>query len=213
MWGDPGIAFAGRVPYWAPDPESLFMAGMDETRANAPETIVRDAALADAPAIARIGKVAIPDTYRDLIADESVLSAIVAQSYAVDALERCIDLCARKTTAEFLVAAQGNSIVGFLHYDCEGPEPALHRIYVDPALKRHGIGSALIRELHRRLVAGASYTLMVVAANRPAISFYERHGLVEAARLDGVAYMQARMGVAFPPETPQVPALILRFEV
>ena len=58
MWGDPGIAFAGRVPYWAPDPESLFMAGMDETRANAPETIVRDAALADAPAIARIGKVA-----------------------------------------------------------------------------------------------------------------------------------------------------------
>jgi hypothetical protein len=38
---------------------------------------------------------------------------------------------------------------------------------------------------------------MVVAANRPAVAFYERHGLVEAACVDGVAYMHEQMAVEF----------------
>jgi hypothetical protein len=52
---------------------------------------------------------------------------------------------------------------------------------------------------------------MVVAANRPAICFYEHHGFVEAERVDGVAYMHEQMGVEFAPGTPEVRALILRF--
>jgi hypothetical protein len=52
---------------------------------------------------------------------------------------------------------------------------------------------------------------MVVAANRPAVAFYERHGFVEAARVDGAAYMYEQMGVEFAPGTPRVPALILGF--
>ena len=191
---------------WIPDPETKF-----STEATAPETIVRDAVPADAPAVAAIGTVAVPETYNDLIADESVMEAIVAQSYAVDALRECITRCAVAKNAHFLVAERRGRIVGFLHYDCEGPEPELHRIYVDTAQKRQGIGSALLEELHRRLPPQTSYVLMVVAANLAAVSFYERHGLVEAARVDGVTYMHERMGVEFPPGTPQVPALILRF--
>jgi hypothetical protein len=35
--------------------------------------------------------------------------------------------------------------------------------------------------------------------------------LVEAARVDGVAYMHEQMGVEFAAEAPHVPALTLRF--
>lgn len=191
---------------WIPDTESTFM-----SESAVPETIARDATRSDAAAVAAIGSVAVPQTYQDLIPDESVMRAIVAQSYGLDALRECIEGSAASDDAHFLVAGQGGRIVGFLHYDSEGPEPELHRIYVDPALKRKGIGSALLGELNRRLPTGASYVLMVVAANLPAVAFYERHGFVEAARVDGVAYMHEHMGVEFPPGTPDVPALILRF--
>lgn len=193
-------------PSWFPDPEIKCM-----TDGTAPNRIVRDAVLADASAVAAIGKAAVPQTYKDLISDASVMEAIVEQSYAGGALRDCIARCARTEDAHFLVAERGGRIIGFVHYDREGAEPELHRIYVDPAQKRRGIGSALIQELHRRLAPGTSYILMVVAANRPAVSFYQHHGFLEAARVDGVAYMHEHMGVEFPPGTPQVPALILRF--
>jgi ribosomal protein S18 acetylase RimI-like enzyme len=191
---------------WVLDPETRFMA-----RPTTPETIVRDAVAADAQAVASIGRIAVPDTYKDLIDDAAVMGAIVEQSYALDALRECIARCASATDAHFLVAERNRRIAGFLHYDCQGPEPELHRIYVEPAQKRRGIGSALIKELHRRLASGDSYVLMVVAANRPAVAFYERHGFVEAARVDGVAYMHEQMGVQFAAGTPRVPALMLRF--
>lgn len=175
------------------------------------ETIVRDGRPGDARSIAAIGTAAVPETYKELIGDQSVMTAIVEQSYTIAALEDCVAHCERAGDAHFLVAEQAGRILGFLHYDCEGPEPELHRIYVDPARKRQGIGSALLRELHRRLPPGASYILMVVAGNQAAVSFYEHHGLVEAARVDGVAYMHEHMGVLFPRGTPKVPALILRF--
>jgi ribosomal protein S18 acetylase RimI-like enzyme len=186
-----------------PDTEAVFMP--------APDTLVRDARPADVHDIAAIGTVAVPQTYEDLIGDATVMSAIVEQSYALDPLCECVERCARSRDGHFLVAEHAGRIVGFLHYDCEGSDPELHRIYVDPARKRQGIGSALVQELHARLDPGSSYVLMVVAANRGAVSFYLHHGFVEAARVDGVAHMRERMGVEFAPGTPHVPALILRF--
>jgi ribosomal protein S18 acetylase RimI-like enzyme len=200
----------GRL-WWAPDPETMFMPEPKTRHVTIPQTVVRDAVPANAAAVAAIGKVAVPETYKDLIDDESVLQAIVGQSYALDALRECIARCAHADDACFLVAERDGRIVGFLHYDSEGSEPELHRIYVDPAQKRRGIGSALLGELHRRLAPGSSYILMVVTANRPAVCFYEKHGLAEAARIDGVAYMREHMGVEFAPGAPEVPALLLRF--
>lgn len=192
------------------DTESLFTAGTSTAGVIASLRQVRDAVPADASSVAAIGKVAVPDTYKGLC-DTSVIHSIVEQSYAIDVLEECIARCAPAGTAQFLVVERGGRVIGFLHYDCEGPEPELHRIYVAPTQKRQGIGSALLQELHRRLPAGASYILMVIADNHQAVAFYRRHGLVEAARVDGVAYMHEHMGVEFPPGTPGVPALILRF--
>ncbi len=171
---------------------------------------MRAAVPGDAGGVAVIGAVAVPDTYATLC-DPAVVRGLVEQSYALEALRDCIDRCASADDAHFLVAEGDGRVTGFLHYDCEGREPELHRIYVDPALKRRGIGSALMEELHARLDPGAGYVLMVVAGNRPAVDFYARHGLVEDARVDGVAYMHEHMGVDFPPGTPPVPALVLRF--
>lgn len=166
------------------------------------QVLVRDAAPADAAAIAELGRRAVPPTYEGLISDPSVVTAIVAQSYSTAALRHSIE------RDIFLVAESRGAIVGFLHYGDE----ELHRIYVAPERKRQGIGTALLDELHRRLPSGASYVLMVVAANRGAVAFYRRHGLIEASRVDGVAHMRERMGVAFPPNAAVVPALILRFD-
>lgn len=104
-----------------------------------------------------------------------------------------------------------DAVVGFLHYDCEGPRPELHRLYVEPGRKRQGLGSLLVEELHRRLESQASYVLMVVADNRPAVAFYRRHGFQEERQVDGVEYMREHMDVEFPAGTPPVPALLLSF--
>jgi ribosomal protein S18 acetylase RimI-like enzyme len=156
-----------------------------------------------------IARASFPDTYEGL-AEEAVVHSIVEQTYSHDALRLCIAHCAATADAHFLVSQRDGEVIGFVHYDCEGPEPELHRIYVRPDLKRSGIGTVLLDELHRRLPRGSSYVLMVVADNRPARAFYERHGFVEEARVDGVAWNRERMGVEFPPGTPAVPGLVLR---
>lgn len=171
---------------------------------------IRDADSADAAGIAAIGKESVPETYRDLV-DPVVLRNIVDQSYSIEALQVCLARCREAGDAHFIVAEMDGRVVGFLHYDCTGPDPELHRIYIEPAMKRKGIGSALLHELHERLIPGASYILMVVAANLPAVTFYRRHGLVEEARVDGPTYMSEHMGVSLPTGAGLAPALVLRF--
>ncbi len=178
--------------------------------AKAAQTVVRGAVAADAAAIAAIGRVAFPALHRNVL-DESMIELVVAETYSVESLRACIDRCARSGGAHFLVAEQAGALVGYLHYDSFGSEPELHRIYVDPEHKRAGIGSALLREHHARLPAGDSYILMVFAANEAAIEFYRRHGLKEQARVDAVEFHREHAGVDFPPDTPVLTALVLRF--
>jgi ribosomal protein S18 acetylase RimI-like enzyme len=173
-------------------------------------TVVRVAVPEDAGAIAAIGRAAFPDLHKDVL-DESTIGLVVEQTYSLASLRACIDLSARSDGAHFLVAERAGSIVGYLHYDRVGSEPQLHRIYVDPDQKRSGVGSVLIRELHARLSAGESYILMVFAANDAAIEFYRRHGLEEQARVDAIAFAREHAGVDFPPDTPALPALVMRF--
>ena len=171
---------------------------------------VRDADSADAAGVAAIGKAAVPETYREIV-DPLVLRNIVEQSYSIDALRACIARCRNAGDAHFIVAELDDRVVGFLHYDCAGRDPELHRIYIEPELKRKGIGGALLRELHQRLAPGATYILMVVAANLPAVTFYRHHGFIEEAKVDGPRYMGEHMGVSFPEGTRSAPALVMRF--
>jgi len=171
---------------------------------------VRTATAADAPAIAVIGQVAFPALHEHIVGAE-FSAAVVAQTYSIEALNDCIARCASADDAEFLVAERGGTVVGYLHYDCEGMEPELHRIYVDPALKRSGIGSALMDDLHARLPLGCSYVLLVAEENESAQRFYERHGLITESRIDGPSYYRDAMKLELDAQLPAAPAVLLRF--
>jgi ribosomal protein S18 acetylase RimI-like enzyme len=174
------------------------------------ETRVREAVPDDAGAVASIGEVAFPELHEGVL-EPAMVELIVTETYSVASVRECIETCARSDGAHFLVAVRGGAVVGYLHYDSSGAEPELHRIYVHPAHKRAGIGGALMREHHARVRPGDSYILMVFAANEAAISFYRKHDLTEVARVDAFEYYREHMGVGFPPHTPPLPAVVLRF--
>ena len=177
---------------------------------SAPQLVVRAATVADAPAIAAIGSVGFPAVHDDIVGP-TFAAAVVEQTYSIAALTECITRCGRDDDAEFLVAEDDGDVLGYLHYDCDGAEPELHRIYVDLQRKRAGIGSALMRALHARLRPGSSYLLLVVEANTEARAFYERHGLIVERRLDGPSHYAAALSLDVDPPPPVADALLMRF--
>src|SRR5262249_19452430 len=138
-------------------------------------------------------------------------AALVEQTYSIETLTECITRCMTATDAEFLVAEHDGEVIGYLHYDSEGAEPELHRIYVDLSRKRGGVGSALMRELHARLAPGDSYILLVAEANTDARAFYDRHGLVLERRVGGNQYYREAMRLEAGSERRAVSALLLRY--
>ena len=138
-------------------------------------------------------------------------ATVVEQTYSIAALTECITRCGTDGNAEFLVVEGDGEVLGFLHYDCDGAEPELHRIYVDLERKRAGVGSALLRELHARLNAGSSYVLLVAEANTDARAFYERHGLIVERRVDGPSYYRTAMSLDVDSPPKAAYALLMRF--
>jgi ribosomal protein S18 acetylase RimI-like enzyme len=137
--------------------------------------VVRDAGEQDAADIARIGSLSMRAQYRELV-DPAAVEAAIDQSYSLAALTTCMDRCTASQGAHFLVAELDDAVVGYLHFDDFGPEPELHRIYVDPDGRGHGVGAALLFELHSRLPARMPYMLLVMEGNDHAVAFYEHHG-------------------------------------
>ena len=174
------------------------------------QLVIRAATVADAPAIAAIGSVGFPAVHNDVVGP-AFAAAVVEQTYSIAALTECITRCGYDGDAEFLVAEDGGEVLGYLHYDCDGAEPELHRIYVDLERKRAGIGSALMRELHARLRPGSSYVLLVAEANTDARAFYARHGLIVERRVDGPSHFRATMSLDLDSPPQVADALLMRF--
>ena len=172
--------------------------------------VVREATVEDAPAISRIGSVAFPAVHDD-IAGKEFSAAVVAQTYSIPALVASISHCAATDSARFIVAERGGDVIGYLHYDCEGREPELHRIYVDPGQKGGGIGTALMHDLHEWLPPGSTYVLLVAEANVDAQGFYARHGLTLEGCVDGNAHYGNAMSIQVDEAPQEAPALLLRF--
>ena len=179
------------------------------TESGAP-LVIRTAVVADAPSIAAIGSVAFPAVH-DAVVGAEFAAAVVEQTYSVEALTDSITRCSAAGDAEFLVAERDGDVIGYLHYDSEGAEPELHRIYVDPGRKRGGVGSALMRELHARLPPGGQYILLVAEANTDAQAFYRRHGLVSESRVDGPRHYRKAMAIEIDAPPPAAAALLMRF--
>ncbi|CAN5651833.1 hypothetical protein BH20ACT21_BH20ACT21_20370 [soil metagenome] len=171
--------------------------------------VARDARAADAEAVAAIGSAAFPLAYAGVLRP-TVITAVVEQMYSPTVVTGSINRCLTTSTAQFLVAEQEGVVTGFLHFDCEGREPELHRLYADPGRTGRGIGAALMEELHARLPIGSTYILMVLAANMGAIRFYERCGLLRERTVDAVKHYRDNMGFQAPNPT-EVPTLIMRY--
>ena len=172
--------------------------------------VVGMALVADAPSIAEIGSIGFPAVHNDVVGAEFA-AAVVEQTYSLEALTACIERCTAADDAEFLVAERDGEVIGYLHYDSEGAEPELHRMYVEPDKKRGGVGRALIQELHARLGPGAQYILLVAEANTNARAFYERQGLVIENRVDGPQYYSAAMAIETDAPPPPASALVMRY--
>jgi ribosomal protein S18 acetylase RimI-like enzyme len=183
--------------------------GVDTPVLIAQDVLVREAAGTDADAIAAIGSQAVPAQYAGLV-DPAAVAAVVSQVYDPSAVTACIDRCRRASDGTFLVAERSRQVVGFLHFDSFGPEPELHRLYLDRRHRGAGIGTMLMNELHARLPAELAYMLLVVSGNDRAVRFYERHGLNVARIVDGLAYYSDRMGVVFPPDARPVGLVLMR---
>jgi ribosomal protein S18 acetylase RimI-like enzyme len=175
----------------------------------AQDVLVRDAAGTDAAAIAAIGSQAMPAQYAGLV-DPAAVAAVVSQAYEPSAVTECIHRCQRTSDALFLVAERSDRVVGFLHFDSVGPEPELHRLYLDPRHRGAGVGTLLMTGLHARLPAESAYMLLVVAGNDRAVRFYERQGLHVSRLVDGLVYYSERMGVVFPSGTRPVSLVLMR---
>ena len=189
-----------------------FVLGLGANVLTAQDVLVRDAYGSDADAIAAIGAEAMPAQYAGLV-DPAALDAVVRQTYAPSAVGECIEHCQGASDAYFLVAERSGHVVGFLHFDSFGPEPELHRLYLEHRHREAGIGTLLMNELHARLPAECAYMLLVVAGNDRAVRFYERHGLLVSRIVDGLVYYGDRMGVLFPPGTRPVGLVLMRRSV
>ena len=166
------------------------------------------ATVADAAAIARIGRVAFPPTYAESL-DAAVIETVVAALYTDEAVAAPVCAAADDSRSRFLVVEQDGRIVGFLHYDEAGPEPELHRIYLEPEAIGSGAGSALMNALHASLPPSSPYVLLVAVVNSRAIAFYERHGLAVREAVDSVEYYRRIMGVDIDSDAEPYPAFIM----
>lgn len=173
-----------------------------------PDWHARIATVADAPAVAEIGRTAFPPTYAGSL-DPAVIDTVVSALYTDDATAATIAAAQGDPDSRFLVVENNNRVAGFLHYDELGPEPELHRIYLRPDAISAGAGSALMRALHDTLAPDKSYVLLVAAANTRAIAFYQRHGLAVRDTVDGVDYYRSHMGVDIAADAAPYPAYIM----
>ena len=169
---------------------------------------VRDASPDDAGAVSRIGRSSMPVQFAGLV-DAVVVNAVATQTYEPAAIAKCIQDCYDADDAMFLVAEVGGAVVGYLHFDCFGDEPELHRIYIDQRFRSQGVGAALVDWLHSEL-RPETYILLVVRGNDGAVRFYERHGLVTEDVLDGVEHYE-RAGVRFPPDPKPFQLVVMRY--
>jgi ribosomal protein S18 acetylase RimI-like enzyme len=169
---------------------------------------IREAMTEDAEAISRIGRRSMPVQFAGLV-DAVVVDAVATQTYEPAAVAECIAMCNAADDSAFLVADDDGIVVGYLHFDCFGEEPELHRIYIDERFRSQGVGAALVEALHARLEP-ETYILLVVRGNEGAVRFYERQGLVQEEVLDGISHYAAA-GVRFPPSPKPFQLVVMRY--
>ncbi|MBR4863885.1 MAG: ribosomal protein S18-alanine N-acetyltransferase [Oscillospiraceae bacterium] len=86
--------------------------------------------------------------------------------------------------ALWLVAVDGETLVGYIGSQSVMGEADMMNVAVDPAYRRQGIGEKLITELMARLKENSVYALAleVRASNESAIALYDKLGFTQVGR-------------------------------
>lgn len=143
------------------------------------EIEIRPAVVDDAAAIARLHRAVWSDTYRDLapaevyrVLDEDFRRLRWSDMLANPRQHQCVLLAEQEGRLVGIGAIGASSETAF-----EG-RGEIRSLYIDPTIKRQGLGRRLMRELAGQLAAmgysGAA--LGVVAGNDAAIAFYRSIG-------------------------------------
>jgi RimJ/RimL family protein N-acetyltransferase len=157
------------------------------------ETLIRDATVADAAAIAGIHVRSWQSAYRGMIDDE-VLDGLSVAKRASDWTER-VRLSRSRGAIPFTVVAEGNDqLLGFCnvaHLD-EDAAATIGALYLEPGHLRTA--------LQRLRAAGLDdVVLWVLAANHGARAFYERFGFGDDGgreRFAGASEIRMRISLA-----------------
>jgi GNAT superfamily N-acetyltransferase len=149
---------------------------------------VRDAVVADVPAIRAVARPAWHAAYDDPLGHATV-DTLVDDWYEPTALRDEV-----RDGEPFVVAERPGSVVGFAQGGraSEDEEATLSRLYVHPDEWGDGVGTALLGAVARRLPAAETLRAVVLAANGVGHAFYDRHGFAHRGRrqttLDGHAF-------------------------
>ena len=127
---------------------------------------VRQAKLADLPAVSRIEHLSFDDPW----SDHALGGELMADDLRLP-----------------LVALLGDRLVGYMMSWKVADQLHVLNIAVDPGLLRGGIATALMRDAARQSqgINLLEMTLEVRRGNDPAIAFYARHGFIEVGVREG----------------------------
>ena len=114
-------------------------------------------------------------TYTPLIGNETTLAIIEDRHSAERFAMQAADAASKSDVAHFLVAEMDDRIVGHC-YAFEKDGCYVDRLHVEPILKGHGIGRAMLEYVEAQQPAGARIWLDVLRGNDSAIAFYKRVG-------------------------------------
>ncbi|QKW20206.1 GNAT family N-acetyltransferase [Kitasatospora sp. NA04385] len=168
------------LPSTAPPPAASPLPPAASLPAASPP-VLREGTAADAAAVARLHAASRRAAYAHLV-PERVLDAEDAQQEMLWTLRLEADYGTPADTPVLLLAEEpgrdpgaGRALVGFAHLVPDGGEVRLEQLHVRPDRTGGGIGTRLLRAALDRF-PDVPVRLDVLAANRRAVAFYERHG-------------------------------------
>jgi ribosomal protein S18 acetylase RimI-like enzyme len=163
---------------------------------------LRNAAPADAPAIARIHV----QTWRS--AYLGIIPATVLESLSIERRNQSWEKYLHENPHGALVVERAGVVVGWISFgpcrdegDGEARQAEIYALYIDVAYQRAGLGRALMtaaeRALTDLLLAATRLSLWVLARNEPTRRFYERLGytpgpLEKQERIGGAMFTELR---------------------
>ena len=140
---------------------------------------IRTASARDLPAVRELLVATWHATYDSLYGAERV-EDITGRWHSVEALGRNL----ARTDSEFVLADDGEALLGMAFAFAHGDHADLKQLYVHPSAQGRGVGALLLAEIENSFDEAHALMLEVEEQNTAAISFYKRMGFVEQARSD-----------------------------